>query len=269
MRSFGQAAFSLQQAMSVSACNAGFQRRLNVLNQGWEFMRTIDLAREVGLSAQQVRNYEASGLLPLAERDANGFRRYTERHLAALRTVRAMMTAGYDGVGILAIMRAAHEGEIDAALALVDARHASLDRQRRQIELTQAAIGALHQGRSKSSGVRRSGSLTIGEAAKAVGVRPSALRFWEQEGLINPDRDEHSGYRQYDAREMRRLDVVVLLRRANYRFEAIRSVLDELSAGKPESSLRAVDQRRREIAAASRACARSTALLWGYLAEAG
>lgn len=230
-------------------------------------MRTIDLAREVGLSAQQVRNYEASGLLPPAERSANGFRRYTQRHLGALRTVRALMAAGYDGASMRAIMCAAHEGDIDAALALVDARHAALDRQRRQVEVTLEAIGALNQGSASSPVVRRSGSLTIRDAAKAVGVRPSALRFWEREGLLDPVRDQRSGYRQFDGREMKRLEVVALLRRANYRFEAIRSVLDELSSGKPESSLRAVDQRRREIAALSRACAQATATFWNYARE--
>jgi len=231
-------------------------------------MRTIDLAREVGLSAQQVRNYEASGLLPPAERDANGFRRYSEHHLAALRTVRAMMAAGYDGPGKLAIMQAAHDGDVDVALALVDARHARLDQQRRQVEVTLEAIGALNQGTTSRPGVRWSDHLTIGDAAKAVGVRPSTLRFWEHERLIGPARDRRSGYRQFNGRDMKRLEVVLLLRRANYRFDAIRSVLDELSLGKPESSLRAVDQRRREIAAASRACAEATAALWDYLRNA-
>jgi len=231
-------------------------------------MRTIDLAREVGLSAQQVRNYEASGLLPPAERDANGFRSYTERHLGALRTVRAMMAGGYDGASVLAIMRAAHEGDIDAALTLVDARHAVLDRQRRQVELTLEAIGALHPGNTSKPGVRWTERLTIGDAAKMVGVRPSTLRFWERERLIGPARDRRSGYRQFNGRDMKRLEVVLLLRRANYRFDAIRSVLDELSLGKLESSLRAVDQRRREIAAASRACAEATAALWDYLRNA-
>ncbi len=231
-------------------------------------MRTIDLAREVGLSAQQVRNYEASGLLPPAERDANGFRSYTERHLGALRTVRAMMAGGYDGASVLAIMRAAHEGDIDAALTLVDARHAVLDRQRRQVELTLEAIGALHPGNTSKPGVRWTERLTIGDAAKMVGVRPSALRFWEGEGLLQPVRDEGSGYRMYDQRQLRRLQVIVLLRGASYGFDAIRSVLDELSEGKPGTSLRAVERRRGEIAATSRACARATVALMNYIAEA-
>ncbi len=59
-------------------------------------MRTIDLARAVGLSAQQVRNYEEQGVLPPVARGESGYRLYTQRHLKALRTVRAMMAAGYD-----------------------------------------------------------------------------------------------------------------------------------------------------------------------------
>jgi len=231
-------------------------------------MRTIDLAREVGLSAQQVRNYEAMGLLPVAERDASGYRRYTPRHLDALLTVRAMIAARYHATSIEAAMRAAHVGDADTVLALVDARHAALDRERRQVELTLEAIRTLQVGASSRPGSHRPHGLTIGEAAAAIGVQPSALRFWESEKLLCPAREAHNGYRRYDRHEMKRLEVVVLLRRANYRFDAIRSVLDELSLDRPESSLRAVEQRRREIAAASRACAHATAALWNYVREA-
>ncbi len=230
-------------------------------------MRTIDLARQVGLSAQQVRNYEAMGLLPVAERDASGYRRYTPRHLDALLTMRAMIAARYHATSIEEAMRSAHVGDADTVLALVDARHAALDRERRQVELTLEAIRTLQVGPSSRPGSHRPHGLTIGEAAAAIGVQPSALRFWESEKLLCPAREAHNGYRRYDRHEMKRLEVVVLLRRANYRFDAIRSVLDELSRGKPESSLRAVEQRRAEIAATSRACARATVALMNYVAE--
>jgi DNA-binding transcriptional MerR regulator len=88
-----------------------------------------------------------------------------------------------------------------------------------------------------------------------VGVRVSALRFWEEQGLLHPHRDDSSGYRLYDEQQMRRLRVVVLLKEAGYGFDAIRSVLDELSAGRPGSALRAIEGRRVELARASRACA--------------
>jgi len=178
------------------------------------------------------------------------------------------MSARYDATSIEAAMRAAHVGDADTVLALVDARHAALDRERRQVDLTLAALGTLQAGPAPHPGSWRPPGLTIGEAAKAVGVQPSALRFWEAEGLLRPAREGHNGYRRYDRHEMTRLEVVVLLRRANYRFDAIRSVLDELSLGRPESSLRAVEQRRRDIATTSRACARATAALVAYLQDA-
>ncbi len=59
-------------------------------------LRTIDLARAAGISVQQVRNYEALGLLPPASRSKSGYRLYTQRHLAALKTARGLV-GGYGG----------------------------------------------------------------------------------------------------------------------------------------------------------------------------
>ncbi|HYH33363.1 MAG TPA: MerR family DNA-binding transcriptional regulator, partial [Pseudonocardia sp.] len=54
-------------------------------------LRPVDLAREAGISAQQVRNYEAAGILPPAPRTASGYRRYAMEHVDALRTYRALV----------------------------------------------------------------------------------------------------------------------------------------------------------------------------------
>ena len=233
-----------------------------------ERFRTIDLARAVGLSAQQVRNHEAWGFLPPVERSESGYRLYTDRHLEALRTARTMISAYGGWQPALEIMRAVHGGDLDSALALVDERHADLDRRRRQIENTLEAIRTVTAGSAALASPRRTGSLRVGEAAKSVGVRPSALRFWEQQGLLQPARDASSGYRIYDEQQMQRLEVVALLRGADYGFDAIRAVLDELAEGRPGSALRAAERRREEISAASRACARATAALWSYAVEA-
>jgi DNA-binding transcriptional MerR regulator len=231
-------------------------------------MRTIDLARAVGLSAQQVRNYESWGFLPPVDRSGSGYRLYTEHHLDALRTVRTLLAAGYTWNQALEIMGAVHDGDIDTASALVDSQHAELDRKRKQFELTLDAIRALMSAPTPLTGTWRSADLRVGEAAKAVGVRPSALRFWEQQGLLQPERDERSGYRIYDQRQMRQLEVVALLRGVNYGFDAIRLVLDELTAGRFESTLRAVEKRRTVMATSSRACMEATAALWRYICDA-
>jgi len=157
---------------------------------------------------------------------------------------------------------------IDTALALVDAHHAELDRKRKQFEQTLDAIRALMSAPTPAAGAWRSADLRVGEAAKAVGVRPSALRFWEQQGLLKPERDARSGYRVYGQRQMRQLEVVALLRGVNYGFNAIRLVLDELTAGRFESTLRAVEKRRTVMAASSRACIAATAALWCYICDA-
>jgi DNA-binding transcriptional MerR regulator len=218
------------------------------------------------VSAQTVRKYEAWGFLPPAERSATGYRLYTYRHLHAIEAARTMK-AGYGWQSALSAMRAVHKGDLESALTVVDSRHAELDRGRREVGETLRVLRTVTGCQETGTRVRRSGGLRVGQAARRVGVRVSALRFWEEEGLLHPHRDESSGYRLYDEGQMRRLRVVVLLREAGYDFDAIRSALDELSAGRPESALRAVEGRRVELARASRACAAATAALWEYVGE--
>ncbi len=229
-------------------------------------VRPVDVARAVGVSVQTVRKYEAWGFLPPAERSATRYRLYTYRHLHAMEAARTMK-GGYGWQPALTVMQAVHRGDLDSALAVVDSRHAELDRGRREVEQTLRALQTVAGHQEEGARTHRSERLRVGQAARRVGVRVSALRFWEEEGLLHPHRDESSGYRLYDEQQMRRLRVVVLLKEAGYDFAAIRSVLDELSAGRPERALRAVDGRRVELASASRACAEATAALWEYVSQ--
>ncbi len=231
-----------------------------------EYLRTVDLARAVGLGVQQVRNYEAWGFLPSAERSPRGYRRYTPRHLEALKAARILIR-GYGWQRALEVMRALHSDDLDAALALVDTRHAELDRDRRRVEQTLAALRPVASESVEYTRVRSPRGLRVREAARRVGVEVSAVRYWEQRGLLTPLRDESSRYRLYDEREMLRLQVIVLLREAGYGVEAIAPVLDELGSGRPEKALESVEMRRADIARASRECAEATATLWEYVSQ--
>jgi DNA-binding transcriptional MerR regulator len=227
------------------------------------YLRTVDLARAVGVSVQQVRNYEAAGFLPPAPRSAAGYRLYTRRHLAAIETTRAMI-AGYGWQQTRAIMETVHRGDLDAALALVDARHAELHRQRGQVEEMLTALRAVTVQPGTRKALPDPRGLRVGAAARRVGVRVSALRFWEQEGLLEPRRDKESRYRLYDEQQLQRLQVVALLRQVGYRFDTIRVVLAELAQGKPEKALEAVERRREDLTRASRAGIEATVAFWGY-----
>lgn len=105
----------------------------------------------------------------------------------------------------------------------------------------------------------------IGEVARSVGIPTSSVRFWQSRGLLQPGRDKTNRYRVYDAEEVRRLQVVALLRKANYDFEAIANVLNQLAHGTSEEALIAAEQRLKGLAEQSRCCAEATAMLWQYI----
>src|SRR5437667_829342 len=106
------------------------------------YLRTRDLALAGHISVQQVRNYEASGLIPQAQRSPSGYRLYTQQHLAALQTVKSM-ARGYGWQPTSVIMQALHRGDLSTALATIDTRHAELASKRLQVEQTLAALHAL------------------------------------------------------------------------------------------------------------------------------
>lgn len=229
-------------------------------------LRTSDLARAAGISVQQVRNYEASQFIPPAERSPAGYRLYTETHLAALKTARGLLD-GYGWQHSRAIMQAVHQGNLPAALALIDERHAEIARKRAQVEETLAALRVLAAQPAPATAVRPVSRWRIGEAAAAVGVRVSALHFWEQQGLLQPSREPGSRYRLYDETQMRRLRVVALLREAAYNFPAIHTALNELAAGRPERAIAAVEKRRADFARTSWACLTGISSFQAYISE--
>lgn len=232
------------------------------------YLRTHDLALAGGISVQQVRNYEASGLIPQAQRSSNGYRLYTHQHLTALKTVRCMVP-GYGWPRTSAIMQALHRGDLSSALALIDERHAEQARKRRQMEQTLSALRLFVTGAASQPHTSTPQQMRVGEAARQVGVRVSALHFWEQQGLLHPIREQHSRYRLYDEHQMQRLRVVALLRDAGYPFNVIQSVLDELAAGQPKKAIVAVEKRREELTRTSWSCIEALTSFQHYVSESG
>jgi hypothetical protein len=53
-------------------------------------------------------------------------------------------------------------------------------------------------------------AMTISELAEALGVRSSALRHWEHEGLVNPDRVSQSQSRRYSTQAITAARFVIL-----------------------------------------------------------
>lgn len=151
-------------------------------SQGSGRLRPVDLARGHGLSTQAIRNYEAAGILPAAERTPHGYRTYTPLHAQALRAFLALVL-GHGHQTATLIMQAISRGETKEALRLIDESHAQLLEDRRTLQAVEAAL------RDLSPVPQERGGTFVGPLARRLGIRPATLRKWERAGLIHPRRD--------------------------------------------------------------------------------
>jgi DNA-binding transcriptional MerR regulator len=165
-------------------------------------------------------------------------------------------------------MQYIHQDELSSAFAVIDEHHAVIHQSRREVEETLIALQAIVTALPAATAVGgKKKQFHIGEIARYTGVRVSAIRFWEEQGLIHPARDKTNRYRLYDEQHIRLLQVLALLRKTGYSIEAARIVLTQLPRGTPEQALAAAENRLRELAEASRRCTEATAVMWTYLQE--
>ena len=75
------------------------------------------------------------------------------------------------------------------------------------------------------------GLLTIGEISERSGVAPSALRFYEERGLVTAERTP-SGHRRYPRSVLRRVAFIVFAQRVGLTLDEIRAELDRLPEGR-------------------------------------
>jgi DNA-binding transcriptional MerR regulator len=192
---------------------------------GKKRLRPIDLAREHGLSAQAVRNYEEQGILPDAERTPHGYRVYTPLHARALRTFVALVPA-YGHQTAAEIMRALNTDDIDTALAFLDEGHAQLLQDRQTLAAVDTALRDLAS--SESQAPPQSGVIFIGGLARQLGIGPATLRKWEKAGLLHPRRDPETGYRVYAPADIRDARLAHQLRRGGYLLRQIAPLIERV-----------------------------------------
>jgi DNA-binding transcriptional MerR regulator len=193
-------------------------------------LRPVDLAREHGLSAQAVRNYEEEGILPKAGRTRHGYRIYTPLHARALRAFVALVPAHGHGTAT-GVMRAVNAGDVDAALALLDESHAQLLRDRETLAAVEKALRDLTSSETPAPprrGARRGEEVFIGQLARRLGVGPATLRKWERAGLLNPRRDSETGYRVYSPADVRDARLAHQLRRGGYLLRQIAPLIERV-----------------------------------------
>lgn len=187
-------------------------------------LRPVDLAREHGLSAQAIRNYDDEGVLPPTGRSEAGHRRYTPLHAQALRAFLALR-AGHGHRRAVEVMRAVNRGDTEAAYRLIDAAHVALLAERDTRAEVAAALGGLSTATPEPV---RGRPLTVGELARRLGVHPATLRTWETAGVLRPGRDRVTGHREYGPDCVRDAEVARQLRRGGYPLRQVARFVDSL-----------------------------------------
>jgi DNA-binding transcriptional MerR regulator len=221
------------------------------MNNPQHYLRTIDLARAVGVHVNTVRLYEKWGLIPPVERSPTGYRHFTPQHLDCLRLARMVYAGSYPGrpirrSGVNIIVRTV-SGDLGGALERAYQLKALVQTELAQAEAAVTLLERWASGAPPGSALgadATSDTLLISPTARLLGVSIDMLRNWERNGLISVPRSPDNRYRRYSQKEIGRLRVIRMLSRAGYSTMAILRMLTRLDAGETEDLRAALDTPR-------------------------
>ena len=228
-----------------------------------EALSSADVAMATGYSTQQIRDLETLGVIPAAVRARNGYRQFSSAHVRDLRAYRDLAHA-VGPVDARRTMRQIRSLPPDQAAALVCSLHARLNQQREQALAAREALSAIRTEATTDADPVDADSMTITELSRALGLRASTLRFWEQVGLITPERiiTRAGSARRYHLTTIRDARITTALRASGYRIpdiqKAIAAIRDLHDVG---HSLKALDARLNTIAQRALTLLRAAATL--------
>ncbi len=79
--------------------------------------------------------------------------------------------------------------------------------------------------------MKQSAGLSIGYVASRTGLAVSAIRFYEERGLVRPDRNA-GGQRRFERADIRRLSFVQIAQQLGFSIQQIAEVLEQLPNGR-------------------------------------
>lgn len=79
--------------------------------------------------------------------------------------------------------------------------------------------------------MKASDILTIGYVARRTGLAVSAIRFYEEKGLVTPYRND-GGHRRFMRSDIRRLSFIMILQQLGFSIEEIRQQMRQLPEGR-------------------------------------
>jgi MerR family transcriptional regulator, redox-sensitive transcriptional activator SoxR len=87
-------------------------------------------------------------------------------------------------------------------------------------------------------------TLSIGQVAREVGIRASAIRYYESVGVL-PEPERQSGQRRYNSETIRRLQILGIAQRAGFTLDEAAVLLGTRNNGTPANDqLRALAEQK-------------------------
>ena len=141
-------------------------------------MNIQQAARATGLTADTIRYYERRGVLPPPVRSKNGYRDYSEPHLASLRLARGLreLELPLERVGLIVgvahdaycgDVRRALEGSIQDTLVQIDERIEKLQHTRTRLRVIRKGIHSMTEESEQVPGITPCACVQlVGEAAR-------------------------------------------------------------------------------------------------------
>ncbi|MEK3964669.1 MULTISPECIES: MerR family DNA-binding transcriptional regulator [Paenibacillus] len=183
------------------------------------------IAKQLNVSTTTLRRYEDQGLIPDVPRTASNRRCYTSIHMQAFITIRALLQ-GYEIPVVYDVMRKIKGQQMESALWAINQEQHKTQVEKERLEEVLRMFRDVDLSKYKDLTV--SDSMTIGEVAQMAGVNPSAIRHWEQEGLISSNRNKDNGYRVFTLTELRKIILISSLRKTVYYIENMKQLLNEI-----------------------------------------
>ena len=190
--------------------------------------KTSDVAATIGVHPNTVRLYEALGLIPKPEREANGYRIFTTFHIQQFMLARTAFQIEVLQSGlrkkIVSVVKLSASKNFEQAIALTQEYLDGLSAERQNAE---EAIRIVQDILSGDTDIHRF-SMKRKEVSEYLDISMDTLRNWEMNGLLTVKRKEN-GYRVYTDEDIKRLKIIRSLRCAKYSLEAILRMLRQLS----------------------------------------
>ncbi|MFX3636507.1 MAG: MerR family DNA-binding transcriptional regulator [Candidatus Pristimantibacillus sp.] len=175
-------------------------------------MHPKKMAAKFMISASTIRNYEARGLIPPAERSANGYRNYTDMHAAYLSCIQAMAPAF--GMEVTTqVLRLLHQDKSYDAMWIIRNNEVALYKEKEKLE---ELIQDIRLQANKNNTPHTEKWFTINEVSERAQVPKSAIRYWEQAGYITADRDPDNRYRRYSGPDLLKIRLMQVLQSSVY-----------------------------------------------------